>query len=111
MAGGLVPAWPDRSLSISGASNEVAASCDLVVVATPWDSAVATVKPLASTLAGKVVVSMANALVKEGREFLALDATSRVGGGLHPGGVAPFTGVGGLPSSSGFGDGEADHAD
>jgi NADPH-dependent F420 reductase len=33
---------------------------------------VATVKPLAGALAGKVVVSMANALVKEGREFLAL---------------------------------------
>ena len=32
----------------------------------------ATVKPLATALAGKVVVSMANALVKEGREFLAL---------------------------------------
>ena len=44
----------------------------LVVVATPWDGAVATVKPLAAALAGKVVVSMANALVKEGREFLAL---------------------------------------
>jgi hypothetical protein len=46
--------------------------CDLVVVATPWDSAIPTVKPLAAELAGKVVVSMANALVKEGREFLAL---------------------------------------
>ena len=41
-------------------------------MATPWDGAVATVKPLADVLAGKVVVSMANALVKEGREFLAL---------------------------------------
>ncbi len=43
-----------------------------MVVATPWDSAVATVKPLAPELAGTVVVSMANALVKEGREFIAL---------------------------------------
>ena len=44
-----------------------------MVVATPWDSAVrhrqARWPP---ALAGKVVVSMANALVKEGREFLAL---------------------------------------
>ena len=41
-------------------------------MATPWDSAVATVRSLREPLAGKVVVSMANALVKEGREMLAL---------------------------------------
>jgi len=68
----LVAAWPDRHLSISGAPNEGVVSCDLVVVATPWDSAAATVKPLAPALASKVVVSMANALAKQGREFLAL---------------------------------------
>jgi NADPH-dependent F420 reductase len=69
---GLIESWPDRRLALTGVSNEEAASCDLVVVATPWDSAIPTVKPLAAELAGKVVVSMANALVKEGREFLAL---------------------------------------
>jgi NADPH-dependent F420 reductase len=72
VAAGLVVAWPDRSLAVTGASNEDCAAADLVVVATPWDGAVATVRPLAAALAGKVVVSMANALVKEGREFLAL---------------------------------------
>jgi NADPH-dependent F420 reductase len=72
VAGGLIEAWPDHTLAISGASNEHCASADLVVLATPWEGAVATVKPLAPALAGKVVVSMANALVKEGREFLAL---------------------------------------
>jgi hypothetical protein len=72
VARGLAGSWPDRGLSVTGASNQDAASCDLVVVATPWDCAVATVKPLAPALDGKVVVSMANALVKEGREFLAL---------------------------------------
>jgi hypothetical protein len=69
---GLHEAWPDRQLAIVGVSNEEAAECELVVLATPWDSAIATVKPLAAALAGKVVVSMANALIKEGREFLAL---------------------------------------
>ena len=59
--------WPSRARS-----NEDCAAADLVVMATPWDGAVATVRPLAGALAGKVVVSMANALVKEGREFLAL---------------------------------------
>jgi 8-hydroxy-5-deazaflavin:NADPH oxidoreductase len=72
VARGLVEAWPDRRLSIAGVSNQDAAACDVVVVATPWDSAVATVTPLASALAGKVVISMANALVKEGREFLGM---------------------------------------
>ena len=72
VAAGLVKAWPDRPLAITGASNEDTAACDLVVVATPWEGAVPTVKPLAAALEGKEVVSMANALVKEGREFLAL---------------------------------------
>ena len=72
LAAGLVEAWPDHVLAITGASNEECAAAEVVVMATPWDGAVATVKPLADALAGKVVVSMANALVKEGREFLAL---------------------------------------
>jgi len=72
IAADLVAAWPDHKLSITGASNEGVAECELVVLATPWDSAVATVKPLRTALAGKVVVSMANALVKQGREFLAM---------------------------------------
>jgi NADPH-dependent F420 reductase len=45
---------------------------DVVVVATPWDSAIATIKPLRAQLEGKVVISMANALIKDGREMLAL---------------------------------------
>ncbi len=68
----LVATWPDHELTIGGASNADTASCDLVVVATPWEGAVTTVRALAKPLEGKVVVSMANALVKEGREFLAL---------------------------------------
>ena len=72
VAGDLVAAWPGHALAISGVSNEDCASADLVVVATPWDGAVSTVTPLAGALAGKVVVSMVNALAKEGREFLPL---------------------------------------
>jgi NADPH-dependent F420 reductase len=68
----LVHRWKDTHLHVAGQSNEDVAACELVVVATPWESAVATVKPLAGALSGKVVVSMANALAKEGREFLAL---------------------------------------
>jgi NADPH-dependent F420 reductase len=68
----VVARWPDRSLAIDGADNEGAAKADLVVVATPWDSVAATLKPLRDLLAGKVVISMVNALQKEGREMLAL---------------------------------------
>jgi hypothetical protein len=68
----LVAQWPDETLAIEGADNAGAAAAELVVVATPWDSAVTTVRQLAEPLTGKVVVSMVNALVKEGREMVAL---------------------------------------
>ncbi len=63
---------PAVAAMLDGADNAEAAAAELIVVATPWDSAVATVRALREPLAGKVVVSMANALVKEGREMLAL---------------------------------------
>jgi hypothetical protein len=66
-------AWDDRfAIPPSGADNQAAAAADLVVVATPWEGATSTVRALAAELEGKVVVSMANALVREGREMLAL---------------------------------------
>lgn len=58
--------------SLAGASNEQAATCDVVVVATPWDSAVATVSALRTALTGKIVISMVNALAREGRELVPL---------------------------------------
>jgi hypothetical protein len=64
--------WPELALDIAGADNAGAASAEVVILATPWDSAIATLKPLRELLAGKVVVSMVNALVKEGREMLPL---------------------------------------
>jgi hypothetical protein len=72
VAGRLREEWPEQNLKIEGAANEDTAQCDVVVVATPWEGALTTVKPLAAALAGKVVISMVNALAKEGREFLAL---------------------------------------
>ena len=63
---------PAVAAMLQGADNAGAAAADVVVVATPWDSAVATVRALREPLAGKVVVSMVNALMKEGREMLAL---------------------------------------
>ena len=72
VVGDVMARWPGLDLALEGADNAGAAGAELVVVATPWDSAVATVRTLREPLAGKVVVSMANALVKEGREMLAL---------------------------------------
>jgi NADPH-dependent F420 reductase len=63
---------PAVGAMLGGADNAGAAQAELVVVATPWDSAVATVRALREPLAGKVVVSMANALIREGREMLPL---------------------------------------
>jgi 8-hydroxy-5-deazaflavin:NADPH oxidoreductase len=68
----VVAKWPDSELALGGADNAVAAEADLVILATPWDSAIQTVRSLREPLRGKVVVSMVNALVKEGREMLAL---------------------------------------
>jgi NADPH-dependent F420 reductase len=64
--------WPDRPLALTGADNAGAAAAELVVLATPWDSACPTVRALREPLAGKVLISMANALVKDGREMLPL---------------------------------------
>ena len=58
--------------TIRGGSNEDAAGCDMVIIATPWDGAVDTVVKLREALQGKVVVSMVNALVKQGRELVPL---------------------------------------
>ncbi|HVA04868.1 MAG TPA: NADPH-dependent F420 reductase [Acidimicrobiales bacterium] len=71
VAASLHDAWP-RQLAVMGAANEVAAARDIVVVATPWDAVVPTVRGLRAQLEGKVVVSVANALVKQGREMHAL---------------------------------------
>lgn len=57
---------------ITGGTNTEAAGCDVVVIATPWESALATVKELAPLLANKVVVSMVNALTKVGKEMIPL---------------------------------------
>ena len=52
-----------------GGDNAEAAACDLVVIATLWDSAATTAREYESALAGKVVVCMANALIRVGHKF------------------------------------------
>jgi 8-hydroxy-5-deazaflavin:NADPH oxidoreductase len=68
----IVATWSTRVLPIDGAANEGAAAAEMVVVGTPWDGAVSTVEALRGPLEGKVVVSMANALQRVGRELQPL---------------------------------------
>jgi NADPH-dependent F420 reductase len=68
----LLEPWAGRSLDVRGGTNPEAAACDIVVMATPWDAAVPTVTGLRDDIGDKVVVSVANALVKQGREMQAL---------------------------------------
>jgi NADPH-dependent F420 reductase len=68
----LVGTYPQLEGYIESGDNPAAAGCDMVVIATPWDSAATTAQENAPLLAGKVVVSMANALVRVGGEFQPL---------------------------------------
>lgn len=68
----LLSRWEGMELAIGAADNEGAAAADLVVIATPWDAAGATAASVSRQLAGKVVISMANALAKVGHEFQPL---------------------------------------
>lgn len=64
--------WSGRNLPLVAGENDAAADADLVVVATPWDGVLATLAPLEDALAGKIVVSMANALTRWGKEMVPL---------------------------------------
>ncbi len=62
--------WGDRVDGLRAGTNHAAADADLVVLATVWDAAVSTATTHADQLAGKAVISMANGLVKDGRQFV-----------------------------------------
>lgn len=64
--------WAARSLPLRGGDNETAAQADVVVLATPWEGALATVGDHAAALEGKLVISMVNALTKWGKHMCAL---------------------------------------
>jgi len=64
--------WPDSKLWLEPGDNTAAARAQLVVVATPWDAAAATATSVADDLAGKVVISMANALEMQDGELRAV---------------------------------------
>jgi NADPH-dependent F420 reductase len=69
---GLREKWGDRIARITPANNQAACNADMVVLAVHADAALATAKYFADELADKIVVSMANNLVKNGDEFNAV---------------------------------------
>jgi 8-hydroxy-5-deazaflavin:NADPH oxidoreductase len=69
---GLREKWGDRVERITPANNQAACNADMVVLAVHADAALATAKYFADELADKIVVSMANNLVKNGDEFNAV---------------------------------------
>lgn len=64
--------WGDRVSTLEPAGNEGAAEADVVIDAVMSSAAVETAAQYADTLAGKIVVSMANDLKKIGDEFVAV---------------------------------------
>ncbi len=64
--------YAGRDLALVAGDNAAAAAADVVVVATPWDGILATIAPLEEALAAKVVISMANALTRFGKEMVPL---------------------------------------
>ena len=68
----LTEQWGDRVSRITPANNQAACDADVVVLAVHADAALATAKYFADQLAGKIVVSMANHLVRNGSEFNAV---------------------------------------
>jgi NADPH-dependent F420 reductase len=68
----LVGKWPHLADLLEAGDNAAAAECDMVVIATPWDSAASTAQENEEALAGKIVISMANALVRVNKEFQPL---------------------------------------
>jgi NADPH-dependent F420 reductase len=68
----LVERWPEQAPRLEAGDNARAASAELVVIATPWDAAWTTARSVGHRLAGKVVLCMANALIRVGHEFQPL---------------------------------------
>jgi 8-hydroxy-5-deazaflavin:NADPH oxidoreductase len=64
--------WGDRVGRITPANNQAACDAEVVVLAVHADAALATAKYFADDLEGKIVVSMANNLVRNGTEFNAV---------------------------------------
>lgn len=64
--------WGDRVSRVKPTDNQGACAADVVVLAVQADAALTTSRQLSEELAGRIVVSMANNLVRSGTEFNAV---------------------------------------
>ncbi len=64
--------WSRFDLALVPGTNQVAAQADLVVLATPVEGAVNTVRALVDELSGKILVTMVNAMVRWGDRVVPL---------------------------------------
>lgn len=64
--------WVGRDLALVAGDNAAAAGADIVVLATPWEGALATVTDHADALEGKILVSMVNILTRWGGHMVPL---------------------------------------
>ena len=64
--------WSGFDLALVPGTNQVAAQADLVVLATPVEGAVNTVRALVDELSGKILVTMVNAMVRWGDRVVPL---------------------------------------
>jgi 8-hydroxy-5-deazaflavin:NADPH oxidoreductase len=64
--------WGDRVARVTPANNQAACDAEVVVLAVHADAALATAQYFSDQLSGKIVVSMANHLVRNGTEFNAV---------------------------------------
>jgi NADPH-dependent F420 reductase len=66
----LAQRWGERVATLRpGTNDDAARAADLVVIATTWEGAVDTARAHAATVAGKIVISMANGLERVDDEF------------------------------------------
>jgi NADPH-dependent F420 reductase len=68
----LTARWPGRKLALTAGDNAAAAAADVVVLATPWEGVLSTVAEVADALAGKLVISMVNALTRWGKQMVPI---------------------------------------
>ncbi|HWG74575.1 MAG TPA: NADPH-dependent F420 reductase [Acidimicrobiales bacterium] len=68
----LTQRWAGRELALVAGDNAAAAGADVVVLATPWEGALATVTDHAGALEGKILISMVNILTRWGGHMVPL---------------------------------------
>jgi NADPH-dependent F420 reductase len=65
----LLRRWDDVG-DLKPLDNDEASRAQVVVIAVPWDATISVAEPFSGILSGKVVISIANAIMKWGSEFI-----------------------------------------